>query len=119
MEITIAELKDLIAATTATTNCAPVADPNVGRYVIVRTYSAGVHVGVLTSRNGREVVLSNARRIWRWTDANTLSEISLRGVGADSRVSEPVQEITLTEAIEIIPCTVEATINLRSAKWTK
>lgn len=31
--------------------------------VIVRTYSAGVHVGTLHSREGREVVLKDARRI--------------------------------------------------------
>ena len=33
-------------------------------YVIVRTYSAGVHAGIMVSRNGKEVVLKNARRLW-------------------------------------------------------
>lgn len=31
-------------------------------YVVVRTYSAGVHCGELVSRKGQEVVLANARR---------------------------------------------------------
>lgn len=90
---------------------------NVGKYVIVRTYSAGVHVGVLKSCDGTEAVLTDARRIWKWVGANTLSEISLRGVGDGSRVSDAVAEITLTQAIEIIPTTAAAEANLRGAKW--
>ena len=37
-----------------------------GDYVVVRTYSAGVHSGYLESQNGKEVVLSSARRLWYW-----------------------------------------------------
>src|SRR5262245_23089520 len=69
------------------------------KVVLVRTYSAGVHFGTLVERTGKEVVLSNARRIWRWSGANTLHEIATAGVGKGSRVSEPVDSITLTEAI--------------------
>ena len=85
--------------------------------VIVRTYSAGVHYGTLVSRKGREVVLADARRIWYWKGANTLHEISLRGVGAGSKISERVASITLTEAIEVIGCTKEAAANLDGATW--
>lgn len=88
------------------------------KYVVVRTYSAGVHVGVLYDRVGKEVVLLDARRIWSWKGANTLHEISLRGVGEGSRVSEMITSITLTEAIEVIPCTRDAEANLRAAKWS-
>lgn len=92
---------------------------NLGKYVVVRTYSAGVHVGVLTGHIRREVSLRHARRIWRWDGANTLNEMSLRGVGDQSRVSEPVEEIILLDAIEIIPCAKEGEDNLRAAKWAK
>jgi len=85
--------------------------------VIVRTYSAGVHYGTLVKRTGKEVVLSDARRIWYWKGANTLNEISLRGVGAGSKISERVAEITLTEAIEVIPCASAAASNLDGASW--
>lgn len=85
--------------------------------VIVRTYSAGVHYGTLVSRKGREVELADARRIWSWRGANTLHEISLRGVGSGSKVSETVKSITLTEAIEVIPCTSEGAANLDGAAW--
>ena len=88
------------------------------QYVVVRTYSAGVHVGELVSREGREVVLANASRVWRWRGANTLHEIALRGVDTSySRISEQVPEITLTEAIEILPCSAEAESNLRRPRW--
>ena len=87
------------------------------QYVVVRTYSAGVHVGELVQRDGKEVELANAKRIWSWRGANTLHEIALHGVGSGSRVSEPVPSITLLEAIEIIPCTEASEASLRAAGW--
>jgi len=44
------------------------------KYVLVRTQSAGVFAGELESRNGQEVVLLNARRIWYWDGAASLSQ---------------------------------------------
>jgi len=89
----------------------------IGKYCVIRTYSAGVHVGEVVSHSGTEVELKDARRIWRWEGANTLHEIALRGVGAGSKVSDEVPSIVLTEAIEIIPCADAAIENLRGAKW--
>lgn len=90
----------------------------IGTYVLVRTFSAGVHVGVLAAQSGKEVTLTTARRIWSWKGANTLHEIALRGVGPGSRVSEPVGVIDLTEAIEVIAATPQAQDNLQSATWS-
>ncbi len=117
MELTLNQL--MAIATALNGAAAQPAAKCCGEYVVVRTYSAGVHVGELASRNGREVVLRNARRIWKWEGANTLNEIANKGVGTGSKVSEPVSEITLTEAIEIIPATDAAAANLRAAKWAK
>ena len=80
------------------------------KYCIIRTYSAGVHTGYLKERNGKEVTLVNARRIWYWEGAFTLSEIAIRGVSKpeNCKFSCFVPEIILTEAIEIIPCTEKA-----------
>jgi len=92
----------------------------VENFVIVRTYSAGVHCGVLISHKDKRVELSNARRIWRWKGENTLHEISLRGCAEEwSRISEPVDNIVLTEAIEVIKCTQEARVNLERSRWEK
>jgi hypothetical protein len=79
---------------------------NEQAYVIVRTYSAGVHAGTLESRNGKEVTLTNSRRIWYWSGAASLSQMAISGVTnpQNCKFSVPVPEILLTEAIEIIPC---------------
>lgn len=75
-----------------------------GPDVIVRTYSAGVHIGTIKERNGTEVVLVNSRRLWKWAGAFTLSAVAMNGVDrSDSRISISVPEIVLTQAIEIIP----------------
>lgn len=88
--------------------------------VLVRTYSAGVHFGYLKRREGKEVELEGARRIWRWFGAWTLNEIANAGVDVSkSKISQPVMSIVLTEAIEIIECTPEAVDNLESATWAK
>lgn len=88
-----------------------------GQYAVVRTYSAGVHVGELVSQDGKNVTLANARRIWYWRGANTLHEIATSGVGDGSKVSVAVASIDLTEAIEVIACTDEGASKLRAAKW--
>ena len=88
----------------------------IGKYVVVRTYSAGVHIGVLASQEGKEVTLTDARRLWYWTGAFTLSAVSQDGVGKDSKISVTVPEIAVTEAIEIIPCSDAAEKQLRGIK---
>ena len=89
-------------------------------FVVVRTNSAGVHVGELKSHDGTVVTLKEAHRVWRWRGANTLHELSLRGASKEdyTRISEAVQEITLTEAIEIIPVHSDDAIkNLTTPRW--
>jgi len=79
----------------------------IGKHVIVRTYSAGVFAGILKSRNGREVVMTDARRLWYWDGAASLSQLAIDGVNKPKtcKFPAPVAEILLTEAIEIIPTT--------------
>ena len=77
------------------------------KYVIVRTYSAGVHAGYLKSRQGKDVSLVNSRRVWYWDGACSISQLAVDGSKKpeNCKISCVVPEITLTEAIEIIPCT--------------
>lgn len=79
-------------------------------YVIIRTYSAGVHAGYLKSRKGKEVELVNSRRIWYWEGAASLSQLAVDGVAEPDKCKFTVRvpSITITEAIEIIPCTIKA-----------
>jgi hypothetical protein len=90
----------------------------VGEFVLVRTFSAGVHMGTLKECSGTAVLLENARRLWRWRGANTLNEVSQKGVGAGSRISEPVPLILLTQAVEVIPCSPRARKILETSQWS-
>ncbi len=84
----------------------------------MRTYSAGVHTGVIESRDGKEVVLRDARRLWRWEGAFTLSEMSITGVQdpENCKFSAAVDKIILTECIEIIPCSYKAEKIIKGVK---
>ena len=81
-----------------------------GQYCMVRTYSAGVFAGTIVSRKGKEVLLKNARRIWYWTGAASLSQLAMSGTSQPEKCKfpEPVKEVLLTEVIEIIPITAMA-----------
>lgn len=84
-----------------------------GKQVVVRTTSAGVHCGTLVSRKGQEVALKDARRIWSWSGALSLHEVSARGI-TGGKVSVPVKDILLTQAIEVIGATKEAMAKIAS-----
>ena len=94
---------------------------NTDNIVLIRTYSAGVHFGTLKSREGKEVVLTNARRLYSWVGACSLSQVAVDGVDyANSKISIAVPEITLTEAIEIIPMAkITAKAMMEAAAWKK
>ncbi len=91
------------------------------KLVMIRTYSAGVHYGYLKSREGKEVVLLNASRVWYWSGAASLSQLATEGTTKpnDCKFSVEVPEIILTESIEIISMTEKAINNLNSIKKWK
>lgn len=79
----------------------------IGSYVIARTYSAGVFAGNLIKRDGKEATLSNARRIWYWSGAASLSQLAQEGTKNPSECKFPceVNEVLLTECVEILEVT--------------
>lgn len=87
-------------------------------YVIVRTNSAGVFAGYLKTRNGQEVVLNNARRIWYWDGAASLSQLAMEGTSKPENCKFPceVDEVLLLEAIEILNVTEKAKTSIKSVK---
>lgn len=86
----------------------------IGQKVIVRTFSAGVHIGTLDAKAGKEVRLSGAHRAWYWKGAFTLNEIAVKGVGSGSKIGVAVPAVELTEAIEIIPISDDAFATLEA-----
>ena len=91
------------------------------RYVIVRTYSAGVFAGCLVSRKGKEVILADARRLWYWAGAASLSQLSVDGSNNPSacKFPVPVPRVELIEAIEILDLSSKAKASIDAVPvWT-
>ena len=79
----------------------------LGKRCIIRTYSAGVHIGDVVYANGMEVRLVNALRLWRWSGGGlSLSAIANNGV-KEARINR-TGEVYLTNVIEFIPTTEAA-----------
>lgn len=95
---------------------APSVNLNGMKYVIVRTYSAGVFSGYLKSREGQEVTLINARRLWFWDGAASLSQLSIDGVSKPQNCKFPeiVPSVELLQAIEILGCSEKAQKSIAS-----
>lgn len=85
-------------------------------YVIIRTASAGTFAGELVRRDGSEVTLNNARRLWRRAGTATLSQLAITGPmrPADCKMPAPVNGNTILGVIEIIPCTPVAKMALEA-----
>ena len=90
----------------------------IGKICIVRTYSAGVFLGEVAERTGKEVLLKNARRLWYWSGAASLSQLANEGTRNPKECKFPasVSEVLLTEAIEIIPATEAAIASIAAVK---
>lgn len=92
------------------------------KYVIVRTYSAGVFAGELESRTGQEVILRNARRIWYWSGAASLSQLAMEGTKDPANCKFPceVDRVELLQAIEILDVTPAAEKSIKEVPvWKK
>lgn len=93
----------------------------IGKKVIIRTHSAGVWFGTLDQKDGDEVILRNARRMWLWwaEEGISLSSVSVHGIKNEkSRIAESIDSVWLG-AIEIIPCTDTAINSIEAAKNAK
>lgn len=93
----------------------------VGRYCIVRATGAGVHAGIVVSTTGDMVELENARRLWHWTGAATLSELAVKGTKTPATCKWPaaVPRILIRDWCEIIPVSEEAMVTFAQVPiWT-
>lgn len=90
------------------------------QYYIVRCDRAGVFFGRITDRRGNEVDMADVRKVWYWSGAAAVEQLAMDGVKNPEacKITVEVPQMTVMEAIQIIPCTDEATENLRSvALW--
>lgn len=83
------------------------AHPMLGKRCLVRTYSAGVHIGDVVLVDGMEVQLKNALRLWKWEGGGlSLSAVANNGIKG-GRLNK-TGDVYLTNAIEFIPTTTIA-----------
>lgn len=105
-ELTIKQVRDL-RNLFGDSNSPKPPHPMLGRRCLVRTYSAGVHIGDVVHADGMEVKLTNALRLWQWKDGGlSLSAVALNGIKS-GRLNK-TGEVFLTNVIEIIPTTEAA-----------
>lgn len=88
--------------------------------VIVRCTHAGVFFGTLKEfdKENRIAVLGNCRRLWYWSGAASLSQLAVEGVKCPRacKFTVVVDEMSVMEVIEIIPCTDDAIKNIEEVE---
>ena len=96
-------------------------NPLVGELCVIRTYSAGVHIGKLeyvNPKNAHELFLSKAWRLWKWENGGlSLSAIARNGIKGGR--TNYTGDIYLTDAIEIIHTTEAVIESLRKYEEDK
>lgn len=80
------------------------------QYYIIRGDRSGVFFGHIKERNGREVTITDCRRLWWWSGAASLSQLAEEGVKnpRNCKFTVTVPEIVILDAIELIPCSSSA-----------
>lgn len=90
------------------------------KYYIVRGDKSGVFAGNIKERNGQEVTMTNVRGIWYWDGAATIAQLAVEGTKKpqNCKFTLTVPEITILDAIEIIPCSAAAEESIKGvAVW--
>lgn len=106
--LTIGQAKELAALLGASQQVAtPSAQhPMVGKYVIARCYSAGVHAGEIVSVDGENVILKDSRRLWSWKAKDGVALSGLAQFGpkdGNCKIDVVNPDIYLTGVCELIP----------------
>ena len=120
MEVTLKEIAELLGMKNTTTESG-LNSFAIGQEVLIRTYAAGVWFGRLKEKAGDEVILTEARRMWRWwaKKSISLSGVAVYGIDQEkSRIAVAIDSVWL-QAIEIIPVSGKAAASIRSAKVTE
>lgn len=93
---------------------------------IIRSYGAGVFLGYVKERkaeaNGINVILVNAKRIYYWSGACSLTQLAIDGTKDPNncKITEAVAIEEIANVIEIIPVTYNAARSLDEVEiWKK
>lgn len=95
---------------------------NKAQYYIIRCYEAGVFFAQIEKREGNDVTLLNARKIFYWSGAAAVEQLAMTGPmnPGECKITMVVPRMTVMNPIQIIPCTQEATDAIeRIAVWKR
>ena len=97
---------------------------NKDKYYIIRTYSAGVWFGKIKSLEGTVGIITEARRLWYWSGAASISQLAAEGTKRpdDCKFTVTITDedgVYLPQVIEVVPCTEEAVKNIKSVREWK
>lgn len=109
-DLTVGQIKQ-IQAMACEASSVVTSHPMVGKFVIARCYSAGVHSGTVVSVDGENVVLKDSRRLWKWkaADGVALSGVAQNGLNkSESKLDVNNPLIYLTGVCELIPASEKA-----------
>lgn len=121
-DLTLGQLKEIAALVNSQipqpVPTHPYPHPFVGKYVIARCYSAGVHSGTVVSVDGENVILKDSHRLWSWKakDGVALSGVAQTGVQSGCKIDVVNPEIALTGVCELIPCSEAAKESINGFK---
>lgn len=90
------------------------------KFCIIRCARAGVFFARVESLDGATAQLRDARRIWYWAGAASLSQLATEGTKMpnDCRFTITVPSMLVTEVIEIIPCSEQAAASIQGVpEW--
>ena len=90
-------------------------------WYLIRCNEAGVFFAHIAERRENEADLTDARRIWYWEGAASLSEMAVRGVKKPQacKFTVTVPSMTVMGIVEIIPCSEEAVRSIQGVKeWS-
>ena len=87
-------------------------------YKIVRAQATGVFAGYIEKREGREVIMRNARRLWYWSGAASLSQMAMEGTSdpVSCKFPQTVNRVEILDAIEILDVTSKAKSSIDGVK---
>lgn len=91
------------------------------KYFIIRGDRSGVFFGKIKERNSQEAVLTDVRSLWYWDGAASIIQLAAEGTSKpdNCKFTMSVDEVVITDVIEIIPCTDSAVKSIKGVKEWK
>jgi hypothetical protein len=93
------------------------------KFYIIRTHSAGVWFGNVKKIDGTIATITNAKRLWAWSGAASLSQLCIEGTKNPDQCKFALtitddEGVYLSQVVEVLPCTDEAVLNIKSVpEW--